>query len=203
MDWPETLSLALWRLWRSVTLASLGAPFPRRHLFRRGPQTGARLPGLEFGFGICTSVCLSLLAFIAFEVPCHSRTYLFQANVHAAHHHAADLAPVTVDLVTLRDRRLPVCEVGQALLRNAAEGLTPFWGVDAIQANDVLALVGIQHRQRVAISHTHDVTGDGGCARGAGECCKAHQDEEKSSSHSLTIVQPDAWPTPSEGGMSF
>jgi hypothetical protein len=39
-----------------------------------------------------------------------------------------------------------------------------------MQADDVPAVIGVHQRQRVAISHIHDVTRERGCARGAGEC---------------------------------
>ena len=62
--------------------------------------------------------------------------------------------------MTLDPGILFVRHLGKALARSFAERLTLFGRVDAVDADFVLPFVGVEHRDRVAVTHPHDPPGN-------------------------------------------
>ena len=98
---------------------------------------------------------------VALEVPSHPGPNLRQASISAADQDAADLAPVTVGLATLGHGLTVSRQCCQVLLRCPSEWLPQLWGVDPIQPDLVLALLGVQQRDAVAVMDPHDTALDG------------------------------------------
>lgn len=122
------------------------------------------------------------------EHPGQAGAQLCEAEVGFVDRDAADAALIAIDLVTLGVRLAAEGQVRQVALRRLPERLCFFWGIDAVESDDVLLLVGVEQRQRVTVGDTDDAARED--SAGMRRCaCSNQQGAKGGANHRLTIVE--------------
>ena len=108
----------------------------------------------------------------------------------------AHLPAVAVALVAVRVDQSIVHQLSEVLSRSLAEGLTLLRRVDAGEADLVLALVAIQHRDRVAVADAYDPPGNDPGVAGEGDARRQERrgEEDSDKSHGRKSYA-NGWPT--------
>jgi hypothetical protein len=153
------LSIALWAAWQLV----VSYAEPRRELIHEVDRAPARITRISTELlGTTRLISLSPAnAQCAGAADLRAPRSLPGLAGATSIHNFAGLAPIAVCLAALGHGHLVEHQLGQVLLRRTPKRLPQLGGVDSVQADLVLAVLSVEHRDGVAVMDADDAALDG------------------------------------------